>query len=101
MTGSAVLYLSDNLSNGDSPYPQTGRIGKVHPLPTPVHISNRNIDGDGSDEDISSTSPVSSLDKRHAHIHTMSTRRVCWHRNTSVSMVEHSLSVRVGTQLSM
>ena len=63
------------------------------PLPTPVEIAER-TDGNGSDDDIGS-SPVSSLDKRHAHTHTMSTRRVCWHRNTSISMTEHSLSVRV------
>lgn len=70
-----------------------GPIGKVLPLPTPVEIAER-TDGNGSDDDIG-TSPVSSLDKRHAHTHTMSTRRVCWHRNTSISMTEHSLSVRV------
>ena len=83
--------------NGDSPYPQTGPIGKVLPLPTPVEITAR-TNGEGSDEDVSS-SPVSSLDKRHAHTHTMSTRRVCWHRNTSISMIEHSLSVRVSIVL--
>lgn len=82
----------ENLLNGDSPYPQLGPIGKVLPLPTPVEIAER-TDGNGSDDDIGS-SPVSSLDKRHAHTHTMSTRRVCWHRNTSISMTEHSLSVR-------
>lgn len=70
-----------------------GPIGKVLPLPTPVEIAER-TDGNGSDDDIGN-SPVSSLDKRHAHTHTMSTRRVCWHRNTSISMTEHSLSVRV------
>ncbi|KAJ7328120.1 FERM, ARHGEF and pleckstrin domain-containing protein 1 [Desmophyllum pertusum] len=69
-----------------------GPIGKVLPMPTPVNITGR-TDGDGSDDEVGS-SPVSSLDKRHAHTHTMSTRRVCWHRNTSISMTEHSLSVR-------
>ncbi|KAL9964479.1 hypothetical protein ACROYT_G028125 [Oculina patagonica] len=82
----------ENLLNGDSPYPQMGPIGKVLPMPTPVDIVER-TEGDGSDDEIGS-SPVSSLDKRHAHTHTMSTRRVCWHRNTSISMAEHSLSVR-------
>lgn len=90
-------YVSENLMNGDSPYPQLGPIGKVLPLPTPVEITGRTT-GDGSDEEASS-SPVSSLDKRHAHTHTMSTRRVCWHRNTSISMTEHSLSVRVSVSL--
>lgn len=66
---------------------------KVLPLPTPVEITGI-ADGDGSDDEINS-SPVSSLERRHAHTHTMSTRRVCWHRNTSISMIEHSLSVRV------
>ena len=70
-----------------------GTIGKVLPLPTPVKIAGR-TNGDGSDDEAGS-SPVSTLDKRHAHTHTMSTRRVCWHRNTSISMKEHSLSVRV------
>lgn len=74
-----------------------GPIGKVLPLPTPVEIAER-TDGNGSDDDIGN-SPVSSLDKRHAHTHTMSTRRVCWHRNTSISMTEHSLSVRVSVFL--
>ena len=92
-----VPLFSANLLNGDSPYPQTGPIGKVLPLPTPVEITAR-TNGEGSDEDVSS-SPVSSLDKRHAHTHTMSTRRVCWHRNTSISMIEHSLSVRVSIVL--
>lgn len=87
------ICVAENLLNGDSPYPQLGPIGKVLPLPTPVDIAER-TDGNGSDDDIGS-SPVSSLDKRHAHTHTMSTRRVCWHRNTSISMTEHSLSVRV------
>lgn len=87
------ICVSENLLNGDSPYPQMGPIGKVLPLPTPVEIAER-TDGNGSDDDIGN-SPVSSLDKRHAHTHTMSTRRVCWHRNTSISMTEHSLSVRV------
>ena len=87
------ICVSENLLNGDSPYPQMGPIGKVLPLPTPVEIAER-TGCDGSDDDIGS-SPVSSLDKRHAHTHTMSTRRVCWHRNTSISMTEHSLSVRV------
>lgn len=92
-----IPLFSANLLNGDSPYPQTGPIGKVLPLPTPVEITAR-TNGEGSDEDVSS-SPVSSLDKRHAHTHTMSTRRVCWHRNTSISMTEHSLSVRVSIEL--
>lgn len=87
------VYVSENVMNGDSPYPQMGPIGKVLPLPTPVDITGR-TNGDGSDDEAGS-SPVSSLDKRHAHTHTMSTRRVCWHRNTSISMKEHSLSVRV------
>lgn len=39
---------------------------------------------------------ASTLDKRHACSRTMSTRRVCWHRNTSVSTVEYSIAVRVG-----
>lgn len=82
----------ENSVNGDSPYPQMGTIGKVLPLPTPVKIAGR-TNGDGSDDEAGS-SPVSTLDKRHAHTHTMSTRRVCWHRNTSISMKEHSLSVR-------
>ena len=38
---------------------------------------------------------ASTLDKRHASSRTMSTRRVCWHRNTSVSTVEYSIAVRV------
>ena len=90
-----VNWISENLMNGDSPYPQMGPIGKVLPLPTPVDITGRGT-GDGSDDDAGS-SPVSSLDKRHAHTHTMWTRRVCWHRNTSISMAEHSLSVRVSS----
>ena len=93
ITKHLYICVSENLLNGDSPYPQLGPIGKVLPLPTPVEIAER-TDGNGSDDDIGS-SPVSSLDKRHAHTHTMSTRRVCWHRNTSISMTEHSLSVRV------
>ena len=93
LTKRLSICVSENLLNGDSPYPQMGPIGKVLPLPTPVEIAER-TDGNGSDDDIGS-SPVSSLDKRHAHTHTMSTRRVCWHRNTSISMTEHSLSVRV------
>ena len=82
--------------NGDSPYPQIGPIGKVLPQLTPVEIMGR-TSGDGSDDEANS-SPISSLDKRHAHTHTMSTRRVCWHRNTSISMQEHSLSVRVSSE---
>ena len=88
-----LICVSENLLNGDSPYPHTGPIGKVLPMPTAVEIVER-AGGDGSDDELNS-SPVSSLDKRHAHTHTMSTRRVCWHRNTSISMTEHSLSVRV------
>ena len=84
------------ITNGDGPYPEAGRIGKVVPLPTPVTVT-RNVGDEGSDDEMSATSPVSTLDKRHAHCHTMSTRRVCWHRNTSVSMAEHALSVRVRT----
>ena len=82
--------------NGDSPYPEIGPIGKVLPQLTPVEIMGR-TSGDGSDDEANS-SPISSLDKRHAHTHTMSTRRVCWHRNTSISMQEHSLSVRVSSE---
>lgn len=82
----------EELHNGDSPYPQMEPSGEVLPLPTPVEITGR-VEGDGSDDEINS-SPVSSLERRHAHTHTMSTRRVCWHRNTSISMTEHSLSVR-------
>ncbi|XP_058965741.2 FERM, ARHGEF and pleckstrin domain-containing protein 2 isoform X1 [Pocillopora verrucosa] len=82
----------EELHNGDTPYPQMGSGDKVLPLPTPVEITGI-ADGDGSDDEINS-SPVSSLERRHAHTHTMSTRRVCWHRNTSISMIEHSLSVR-------
>ena len=37
----------------------------------------------------------SSLDKRYANCRTMSARRVCWYRNTSVSTVEYAISVRV------
>ena len=85
--------FTEELHNGDSPYPQMEPSGEVLPLPTPVEITGR-VDGDGSDDEINS-SPVSSLERRHAHTHTMSTRRVCWHRNTSISMTEHSLSVRV------
>ncbi|XP_044170655.1 FERM, ARHGEF and pleckstrin domain-containing protein 2-like isoform X1 [Acropora millepora] len=85
-------FEAESSINGDSPYPQTGPIGKVLPQLTPVEIMGR-TSGDGSDDEANS-SPISSLDKRHAHTHTMSTRRVCWHRNTSISMQEHSLSVR-------
>lgn len=48
-------------------------------------------DGDNEEKKNKTTS----LDKRHACSRTMSTRRVCWHRNTSVSTVEYSIAVRV------
>ncbi|XP_046851919.1 FERM, ARHGEF and pleckstrin domain-containing protein 2-like [Xenia sp. Carnegie-2017] len=47
-------------------------------------------DGDNEEKKNKTTS----LDKRHACSRTMSTRRVCWHRNTSVSTVEYSIAVR-------
>ncbi|EDO33626.1 predicted protein [Nematostella vectensis] len=83
----------DSCRNGESDHHVVGRVGKIFPLPTPVNIHRSFSDGE-SDDDAAVTSPVTSLDRRHAHCHTMSTRRVCWHRNTSVSMHEHALSVR-------
>ena len=94
----ALANITESSMNGDSPYPQIGPIGKVLPQPTPVEIVGR-TSGDGSDGEANS-SPISSLDKRHAPTHTMSTRKVCGHRNTSISMQEHSLSVRVSSEQS-
>jgi len=96
LSGQTGTYLehNKNLQNGSEQ--QTGRC-KILPLPTPVIISRSGSSGEGSDDDdAGSSSPVSSLERRHAHANTMSTRRVCWHRHTSISMMEHALSVRVG-----
>ena len=51
----------------------------------------------GSDSENSEflISGASTLDRKHAHVRTLSTRRVCWHRNTSISMNEYKISAQV------
>ena len=61
----------------------------------PIHIKKSSKEQDSDDEHIGSLERVSSLDRRHAHVRTLSTRRVCWHRNTSISMNEYKMSVQV------
>eukprot|EP00794_Sanderia_malayensis_P010963 gene10963-12124_t len=62
--------------------------------PSPIKISKSPREPDSDDEEAGTLERVSSLDRRHAHVRTMSTRRVCWHRNTSISMNEYTLSVQ-------
>lgn len=61
----------------------------------PIQIKKSTKEHDSDDEHVGSLERVSSLDRRHAHVRTLSTRRVCWHRNTSISMNEYKMSVQV------
>ncbi|CAB4010753.1 FERM, ARHGEF and pleckstrin domain-containing 2 isoform X2, partial [Paramuricea clavata] len=65
---------------------------KSSPVLEEVMISTESGREDGENE--AKKVKASTLDKRHACSRTMSTRRVCWHRNTSVSTVEYSIAVR-------
>lgn len=59
-------------------------------------IKRPSLDTDSDDEgSYSMNEQYSSLDRRHARSRTISTRRVCWHRNTSISMKEYTLSIQV------
>jgi len=65
----------------------------IHP-PPPV-LKRSTADADSDDEGSYSLQEYySSLDRRHAHARTISTRRVCWHRNASISMKEYTLSLQ-------
>ena len=71
------------------------------PLPPSLkqRLSTGDEAGDSEDEEGSYTlnDVYSSLDRRHARDRSraVSTRRVCWHRNTSISMQEYTLSLQV------
>ncbi|XP_028405562.1 FERM, ARHGEF and pleckstrin domain-containing protein 1-like [Dendronephthya gigantea] len=65
---------------------------ETSPVLEEVYISIESGSEDGENE--LKKDKASTLDKRHASSRTMSTRRVCWHRNTSVSTVEYSIAVR-------
>jgi len=64
-------------------------------FPPPPTIKKTTADLDSDDE--AGEYPAdnfSSLDRRHASAKTISTRRVCWHRNTSISMSEYIISIQ-------
>lgn len=64
--------------------------------PLPPSIKRPSLDADSDDEGSYTVNDMyNSLDRRHAHSRTVSTRRVCWHRNTSISMQEYTLSLQV------
>ena len=68
--------------------------------PPPVSINHTASEADSDDEgSYSITEQFSTLEKRHAHSRTISTRKVCWHRNASISMKEYTLSIEVGSPL--
>eukprot|EP00111_Clytia_hemisphaerica_P018200 TCONS_00053826-protein len=64
-------------------------------FPPPPNIKRPSLDADSDDEGSYTVNDMyNSLDRRHAHSRTISTRRVCWHRNTSISMKEYTLSIQ-------
>ena len=66
----------------------------LHP-PAP-NIKRGTSDVESDDEGAYSLQEYySSLDRRHAHARTISTRRVCWHRNASISMKDYTTSLQV------
>ena len=66
-------------------------------MPLPIKIKRFPSKDYGSDSENSEclVNGGSTLDRRHAHVRTLSTRRVCWHRNTSISMNEYRISAQV------
>ncbi|XP_065055765.1 FERM, ARHGEF and pleckstrin domain-containing protein 2-like [Rhopilema esculentum] len=62
--------------------------------PTTITINSRSKDGESEDEEISTAEDVSTLERNHSRARTLSTRRVCWHRHTSIGMNEYKTSIQ-------
>jgi len=64
----------------------------------PLPVTIRKYPSKGSDSDSENSEDLlrgaSTLERKHAHVRTLSTRRVCWHRNTSISMNEYKISAQ-------
>lgn len=65
----------------------------------PILIEQSQENDYDSDDDVLDEG-ISTLDRKHSHVRTLSTRRVCWHRNTSISMNEYKISAQVNLFIS-